>query len=304
MEMNRAAGIEDMVGAIRRRTLLDKYGRDGGATVLEALNLPLRLNRFSWGGLYLLLAGYADRLCGAETEEIAVSVELLCLSSKILDDLADGDNPALADAIGESGAVFLFTDLLVDCLRRLNRVSEEPDRLYAYLQEALHGEWIDVSRTAFDGMDEERYMTEILPKSAAFFKIVAFLADPGRREFWEAFCDSAAAATQLLNDLHGVFSEGKSDLARLRPTLPLIKALDMPEEYGRAETARLLRGCAAGDVPQEAARERLAASGALEYCAIIREMHKERCAELLRTRFPEEQERNARLLDYLGLGPE
>ncbi|WP_165861332.1 polyprenyl synthetase family protein [Paenibacillus paeoniae] len=301
--METAAVVEDIILDIQGRTLFHKYNKNDGSELLTVINLPHRMKQFSWGILYLYLRSFKRESITPASIEAAANIELLCLASKIMDDVLDGDNVELEEYIGRSNAIILITDLMFESLKNLHDLSPGEEG-YGYLQSALSGEWVDVNRTVLDGMSEKLYYNEILPKTVGVLKYVAAVADVDRKVFWEEFFTHAGIALQIGNDLHAVFDERKSDIARLKPTLPLLKAMDHADESKRAELKALYASFAEGRCSMEEVKKAIIESGALEYCILIREMCKETCTRMLLVHFPEDRVLVHEFLTYLRLAGE
>ncbi|KGE19802.1 polyprenyl synthetase family protein [Paenibacillus wynnii] len=298
--MNTETIIEEIFTEINERTLFDKYNNGSEAGILQVIDLRHMLKQFSWGLLYLYIYSFRNKPIVKEDITLAANIEMLCLSSKILDDLLDEDKPAIAESIGNNNVIFLFADLLIESLSRLHTHSSN-ERGYVHLQSAMLGEWMDVNKTVIDGITEQQYLNQILPKTVAILKLVAAFADPEEQVFWEKFLTYAGTAMQLSNDLHAVFNDTKSDLPKLKPTLPLLKMLEISDENTKAEMKMTLVSYAAGGISIAALREAIIASGSLEYCILTRELCKDKCSQMLYERFPENVNLNAGLLMYLGL---
>lgn len=298
--MDTATMVEEIMGDIQSRTLFDKYNQGTDAGILQVIDLRHRLHQFSWGVLYLYISSFRNKPLTGEDIAMAANIEMLCLSSKLLDDLLDEDNPAASECIGKNNVIFLFADLLIDSLKRLHKQSSG-EQGYELLQSAMLGEWLDVNRTVLDGISEHQYYNEILPKTVAVFKYVAAAADPAELDFWGEFFTCAGTAMQLGNDLHAVFSDVKSDLPKLKPTLPLLKTLEVTDERKRLEMKEAFLSFAAGNSSRDTLREAISASGSLEYCILTRELCIEKCIRMLYGHFPGNPSLAAELLKYLSL---
>lgn len=280
--------LEQIYLEIERRPLFAKYDRLSEERILHRIQFKQEISRFSWGSLYMQIHSLRAFSDEQPSVEIAADLELIGFASRMLDDLVDEDNPRIEQSIGRANTLILFTEILIESFGRLHRLLPgESERIQQELAGALHGEWTDINRTALDGLGERDYMQQILPKTASIFKLVALCADPGRMKFWDEFLTYASLALQLSNDMAALYVESKSDLGKLRPTLPILKAVDVEDEEVRKRRSLAMRSYAAGSGSLEAARSAIEESGALEYCYLIRELHKEKCREMLSEQFPD-----------------
>lgn len=294
--------LEQIYLEIERRPLFAKYAFCSAEPVLHILKLREDLLRFSWGTLYIQihkLGRNADRL---PSIEIAADLELIGFASRMLDNLVDEDDPRIEQQIGRANTLLLFTEVLVESFGRLQRFL--PDRsaaIQTYLMRALSGEWADVNRTAVDGIGETEYMQHILPKTSSIFKLAALCGDPDDMEFWDEFLDYASLALQLANDMAALYAEAKSDLSKLRPTLPILKTVDVEDPHVKENRSRILRAYAANPKDAEAVRAAIEESGSLEYCYLVRELHKEKCREMLSEQFSDRLAQTEALFRLLQL---
>ncbi|WP_172196875.1 polyprenyl synthetase family protein [Saccharibacillus qingshengii] len=278
--------LEEIYLEIERRPLFEKYDRQWEEPILHILKLKEELARFSWGSFYVQIHKLGSASYTLPSIEIAADLELIGFASRMLDNLVDEDNPRIEQRIGRANTLLLFTEILIESFGRLQRLLPDAgEAIQQYLMSALHGEWMDINRTALDGMAEREYMQQILPKTSSIFKLIALCGDPGGMKFWDEFLDYAGLAFQLSNDMAGLYAETKSDLRMLRPTLPILKAVDVDDERIKAQRSRIIRAYATGEETLEAARSAIEESGALEYCYLIRELHKEKCREMLSEQF-------------------
>lgn len=297
--------LEQIWLEIERRPLFAKYDRLSEEPILHKIKLKEEISRFSWGSLYIEIHSLGTSLDENPSIEIAANLELIGFASRMLDDLVDEDNPRIEQNIGRANTLLLFTEILIESFGQLHRlVPGESERIQRELASALHGEWTDINFTALDGVGERDYMQQILPKTASIFKLVAVCADPGRTEFWDEFLTYASLALQLSNDMAALYVETKSDLGKLRPTLPILKAIDVEDEEVRERRILAMRAYAAGNGTLEDARSAIEESGALEYCYLIRELHKEKCREMLSEQFPDRLAQTEALFRFLRLEAE
>ncbi|HEY2492937.1 MAG TPA: class 1 isoprenoid biosynthesis enzyme [Paenibacillus sp.] len=297
--MNIAAMRESIDEEIRGRDLFKKYNTVSSIDILEVIDLKERLEQFSWGILYLYIHSFKNDQIGKQDIAIAANVEMLCLSSKILDDFLDEDT-SISEIISKQNIVLLFTNFLIESLKHLCYHPSYEHGL-VYLQEAIYGEWLDVNKTVLDGITEQEYLDNIIQKTVSIFKFVAVFANPEERSLWDDFSIYAGTAMQLSNDINAIFNDGKSDLLKLKPTLPLLKSLNVLNEDKKAEMERMFSSILKGDTCLDPIREAITASGSLDYCLLLRELYKEKCTELLNEHFPEKELLVQELLEYLEL---
>lgn len=299
---NEKSLIERIYLEIERRPFFEKYARRSEEPILHTMKLKEELCRFSWGHLYVQIHKLGSASNEPPSLAVAADLELIGFVSRMLDDLVDEDNPRVEQQLGRANTLILFTEILIDSFGRLQRLMPgESERIQRDLMSALHGEWTDINFTALDGIGELEYMQRILPKTSSIFKLVAACADPGRAKFWDGFMTCASFALQLSNDMAAIYAEAKSDLSKLRPTLPLLKAIDVEDERVRTERIRVMRSYAAGEGTPEDVRSAIEESGALEYCYLIRELNKEKCREMLGEQFPDRLAQTEELFRLLTL---
>ncbi|MEJ8303499.1 polyprenyl synthetase family protein [Saccharibacillus sacchari] len=273
---------------IEQRPLFKKYDRLSEQPILHILKLKENMNRFSWGKFYIQIHKLGNASKQPPSIQIAADLELIGFASRMLDNLVDEDDPHVERHIGRANTLILFTEILIESFGQLQRLlPDESEQIQHYLMSALSGEWTDINRTAADGISEREYMQHILPKTSSVFKLVAVCGDAGNMTFWDEFLDYAGLAFQLSNDMAGLYAETKSDLLMLRPTLPILKAVDVQDERLAAERSRIMCSYASGEGTLESVRSVIEDSGALEYCYLIRELHKEKCREMLSQQFPD-----------------
>lgn len=294
--------IEQIHLGIIRRPFFRKYNSLYGEPILNIMRLKEELHRFSWGDFYFQIHKLG---CVADTPpsiEIAVNLELVGLASRMLDNLVDEDDPRIEQRIGRANTLLLFTEILVESFGRLQRlVPGGSGEIQRYLMSALKGEWADVNHTALDRIVETEYMRCILPKSSSIFKLAAFCGNPNDMKFWDEFLDYASLALQLANDMAAIYAESKSDLRKLRPTLPMLKIVDVENTQVKSKRSQLMRAYAAGEQIAEEVRIMIEESGTLEYCYLIREIHKEKCREMLNEHFPDRLAQTKELFRLLQL---
>lgn len=294
--------LEQIYLEIARRPLFEKYAGCSSETILHILKLREDLFRFSWGNLYIQIHKLVRAADLPPSIEVAADLELIGFASRMLDNLVDEDDPRMEQQIGRANTLLLFTEVLVESFGRLQRFL--PDRsaaIQTYLMHALSGEWADVNRTALDGIGETEYRQQILPKTSSIFKLAALCGDPDHMEFWEEFLDYASLALQLANDMAALYAEEKSDLSKLRPTLPILKTIDVADPSLREERIRILRAYSAGKGDLETVRAAIEESGSLEYCYLVRELHKEKCREMLSEQFSDRLAQTEALFRLLQL---
>ncbi|WP_143536161.1 polyprenyl synthetase family protein [Saccharibacillus sp. O23] len=271
---------------IARRPLFEKYAFCSSEPILHILKLEEEIRRFSWGNLYIQIHKLGRAEETLPSIEIAADLELVGLASRMLDNLVDEDDPHIEQRIGRANTLLLFTEILVESFGRLQRlIPNASEEIQQHLMSALSGEWADINRTALDGIGEQEYMRRILPKTSSIFKLAALCGDPDRMGFWREFMDYASLALQLANDMAALYAEAKSDLSKLRPTLPILKTVDVEDARVKEERSRILRAYAAGQEESEKVRAAIEESGSLEYCYLVRELHKEKCREMLSEEF-------------------
>lgn len=287
MDFTREVFLEEVYQELASRTLFDKYDRQSGQQIMQLSDFRERMQRFSWSELYLRIHGLGNDSSKPFSVELAADLELIAFSSQVLDDILDEDNKEFEQSIGRANMMILFTEILLTSLHRLQSFdSKKINQIYVYLLQALQSEWMDVNCSLLDEMDDETYIQNILPKSSAVFKLVAYYADEPNIEFWDEFFTYASLRLQLSNDLAAIYNLKKSDLKKLKPTLPLLKVLDIQDEHTRFKRSHFFLTYALGLEQIKNLHKKIEESGTLEYCRLLQALYQEKCTVMLRERFP------------------
>lgn len=260
---------------------LDKYTAVYKEPLMAHLGLNSKLKHFSWGLLYIHLRQLCTKNSEVPPIEEAASFELLGLATELLDDILDGDNPAI-NRITPQDFLFFYTEILLRASYTLG--AQEGDSKGLHLIEgALKGEWADTHRTVSPGITEAYYFDHTVKKSTAFFKFIAYHAARHSNRFTELeeVMECIAQITQIANDLKGIYCTEKKDIETLAPTLPLIKYIERDPEahYG------LLLSFHSKNIPYDTLIESIEASGAIDYCVYIMNTYKRHLIELIDTHF-------------------
>lgn len=183
---------------------------------------------------YRLFGGKGD-----EIQRIAAGIELLILSSDILDDLQDQDAPAKPwMQIPEPEAMNVVMGLLLIGQQAIIHGAAEADiRLQAseLVQEkllcSLNGQMTDIRN---EMQDIEHYVEMTKEKSASLFVMscgLGALYSRGRRHpAVEEYAEYMGLSAQLSNDCKDLFNWGeKNDFTARKRTLPMLYLLDSVE---------------------------------------------------------------------------
>lgn len=198
-----------------------------------------------WSDLTFLVA----ELFEVEKEQVipvAIAVEMALLAGDIFDDLVDQDNKDeiwSTLTVGETiiAANWIYTKaysiinqtskiyLSDPCKVKLTQIITE------HIGQACIGQWKELNSNVFDSSEDE-YVQCISLKSGKLVEMV-FLAVAvlNKKSASSIHLCSAAGmnlgiAIQIENDMIDLMSPHKSDLPRLSPSIPLLKALESSRE--------------------------------------------------------------------------
>lgn len=251
------------------RTLLLIPLRQPGKTLHPSGEHPL------WPSLVLATsaaAGGADHIA----VRVAAAVELFMAALDVFDDVEDGDQSAIIDAAGLPQATNVATALLLLAQQTLlaladtglaaARVLRLARTLTAAGVEATGGQHGDLAAEADRPISATEAHTIAQQKAGALTAGAAALGallgtdDPEVVALYRAWGLHFGTLAQIQNDIRDAEApDVKSDLARGKSTLPLIYA----------------RGTEPGETTT------LAASGALHFAWVIREIERQACEDLL-----------------------
>lgn len=204
--------------------------------------------------MIVLLAARALGYQGASHIELAAIVEFIHTATLLHDDVVDGSdqrrNRDTANAVWGNAASVLVGDFLysrsfemmvaIDNMRVMDILSTATNRI-------AEGEVLQLLNCNDPDTDETRYREVILRKTATLFEAGARLAGvisnttPAQEDALAAYGLHLGMAFQMIDDALDYGSSnadiGKNigdDLAEGKPTLPLIRALEVGDEISRA----------------------------------------------------------------------
>lgn len=170
---------------------------------------------------------------------VAAGVELLILSSDILDDLQDQDAPSMpwmqippAEALNVAvGLLLVGQQSLIQLLHepniRLSALELVQDKLLC----SLNGQMTDLQN---DVEDTDKYLEMIKEKSASLFVMAcglgALMASGERHYLVEEYAEYMGLSAQLNNDCQDIFNwSEKGDFKRRKRTFPILYLMECVE---------------------------------------------------------------------------
>ncbi|MHC5227845.1 polyprenyl synthetase family protein [Enterococcus sp. LJL99] len=289
--------IETLYQSIINKEFLKKYDRNLETAILDKLCILDQLKKFSWSTFCChLFALYPHR--DFPDEDLLISLDLLGIATRILDDLIDDDNP-LVQEIGPKLSLLLCVDLLTHSLSNLSSNYASSEAL-SFLQQALEGEFYDLTLTLKEDISEKDYFDSIIKKSTDFFLFVlsCLPLSEKEKEFWHPLLKKIGTAVQIKNDIHGLIKSDSSDISALKATFPLIKFV---ESNPKSNLSFLINNEPSTTFKQEL-MNKLDESGTLDYSILILTLHQNDILASLTNEFPEKSEQIMSFLNYINLG--
>ncbi len=237
---------------------------------------------------------------------LAATTSLLFLGMDILDDLADGDQPAHwagygAGEINLAAATLLCAipqlaiaelDAPADCINAMQQ------RLAEGLLQMSAGQQRDLALAGSEeaGADEVQAILGTKGEEMAIFAALAAHLAGATTEIVEtcaALGRAIGTAGQLSSDCYDIFTDPDSrDLAHGTRTLPIALHLERQTGEERARFLALLDQAREDAGMREAVRQRLIASGEMRHCAFITEVYCQRAYRALEQMNPLEPARS------------
>lgn len=289
--------IETLYQSIINKEFLKKYDRNLETAILDKLCILDQLKKFSWSTFCChLFALYPHQ--DFPDEDLLISLDLLGIATRILDDLIDDDNP-LVQEIGPKLSLLLCVDLLTHSLSNLSSNYASSEAL-SFLQQALEGEFYDLTLTLKEDISEKDYFDSIIKKSTDFFLFVlsCLPLSEKEKEFWHPLLKKIGTAVQIKNDIHGLIKSDSSDISALKATFPLIKFV---ESNPKSNLSFLINNEPSTTFKQEL-MNKLDESGTLDYSILILTLHQNDILVSLTNEFPEKSEQIMSFLNYINLG--
>ncbi|PYZ98741.1 hypothetical protein CR205_09245 [Alteribacter lacisalsi] len=221
----------------------------------------------------------------------AAAMELLILSIDIYDDLQDGDNNDAVWMKESPGVALNLANALAvvsqDCLAKGSSLSLNSQLLHAvhkYLLSAAVGQYRDIENTI---STEEDYLEMLRLKSGSLTSMAAsvgYMLTEERKEEEQIRRLSALVGIigQIDNDMLAIqLIDQKSDMKLKKRTLPVFYLLDQRRNdlitryySGELRWEDLVRN-------KQVVKRELAASGAVQYTAVVREIYKQKYKALI-----------------------
>jgi len=252
---------------------------------------------FSWGEFAFHTSSLLDEENGEFNNlKLAASVELLILSTDILDDLVDNDIATETfNILSVPQALILANTLLMESLhlivKNTNKKSTELfDIVHKNLINAGNGQWQDISFSIdHTFVSENQYFSLIKKKSCSIIQLIFELYNLKYDSTLEEIATYIGYSWQLKNDAQDILSHFKNDLIHKKATLPIIKALEYSNEIDEGILAKQLKLININNPNQELLNEirnYIKKTGAIDYCIILSTLYINKAKALLKQHFP------------------
>ena len=235
---------------------------------------------------------------------VAAACAAFYLGLDLQDSILDNELEAFWRARGPGSAdlasASLFGPLPQLSLDRLREQGTPPETLWALarqfadaLMAVMAGQHEDVVSTDLARVSLEDSRATMEYKSGAAFSLLARAGatlateDPDEIGAYAAFGRCYGVAMQLINDMHGVWSEAASqDLLNGRPTFPIVHALTVLDADRRGRLLRLLALARESEEHHDAVRAMLTEAGSARYADAIVWLYRERARKHLAAASP------------------
>ncbi|MCL1949815.1 MAG: hypothetical protein FWF59_08795 [Turicibacter sp.] len=283
-----------IINHLSQHPIFQKYNEFFELDLMKLLRIDQRIRFFSWGELYLNLRSLQHPTREDDSITVATSIEVFCLAAKILDDMLDGDS-SLEHFLNRDNVLLLYTELLTDTFQKLS-IHPAFSLAIVHLADSVNGEFNDINLCPISHtFTKQDYVRTVLPKTSSIIKFICTLAGMDET-FIDFFAESYGYLLQVKNDLKGIYSHTKNDLKKIRPTLPLIKALDS------AQGVKLRTILESPDFLVEDAKQLILASGSLEYYSFRMQDKYELLSKYLNGCYPNASDTANQLLSMLSKG--
>ncbi|MGG0337196.1 polyprenyl synthetase family protein [Priestia aryabhattai] len=240
---------------------------------------------------------------------IASAIELLILSSDIIDDLVDYDQKGIFRKIlPDSKALTLSNALLMESFHLLVAYSrsEAVNNLSVVircLKTACIGQWRDLSFIAGNiNANEEIYFQLVKQKSVSFIQLIFGLNEVKKDPILENISTYIGFSGQLKNDARDILSASSNDLKQQKATLPLIKAIEYSIEKDNGLLLRKLKELECDQFNQQLICEiqtYIMKTGSIDYCLVLAKFYINQAKSLLNQRFPHKKVYTKQLIQLL-----
>lgn len=241
--------------------------------------------------------------------EHAAAIELLILSTDIIDDIIDDDISAeTLNTLSKPHALMLSNALLIKSVYLLvkNSISNPIEsfiKINKNLLNANNGQWRDHSFTIdTTTATEENYFGLIKKKSCSLIQLIFELYDLKEDTVLKEISTYIGYSGQIKNDVRDIFSIFKSDIAHKKATLPIIKALEYSREKDGGILAKMFKQIEENYPSSEIINEikiYIEKSGAIDYCLILEKMYINKTKILLNQHFSNRKIQVANLIELL-----
>lgn len=275
------------------------YDQDLVRKIYEELHMKGKIfsnqeNIFSWG---LFLKHLSFLIHGKDSHRdsftaIAAAIELLILSTDIVDEIIDDDND-LMKSMTLAEAVIISNALLIDAFDLIlehtpKDVHTALSNVFKQLKTACNGEWQELKLVVnSDIPSEQDYFRVVRQKSASLIQLVCVLANPKQPQLLSNVATNIGIAGQLKNDANDIFVDTKTDLILKKATLPVIKAIEFSLEKDNGLLLKKFQELTQHNIKLiEKIRNYIQKTGAIDYCIILSELYMKKAIQELYALFP------------------
>ncbi|MBB4826384.1 competence protein ComQ [Sporosarcina luteola] len=252
---------------------------------------------FTWGEFSYYIFSLFDCEDQSKITARAAGIELLILSTDIIDDLIDNDYCSETFTIlSKSEALLLSNALLMESISLLviniDQINPLKD-IRKNLINACNGQWQDLYFTIdIPTVTEEQYFHLIKQKSASLFRLIFDLNSKKDETLFEQISTFLGYSGQIRNDVKDIFSENKNDLKQKKATLPVIKALEHSIEKDDGFLLKKLNLISAKNEDSHLLNEistYINKTGAISYCLILAKLYENKAKALITQCFPNKE---------------
>lgn len=251
---------------------------------------------FSWGEFsFLVFSLFDDNEYIENKLASAAAIELLILSTDLIDDLVDEDISAeCLTIVSEKEALMLANALLIESIRLLVKYSiKEPNDAYFRVNQLLlhanNGQWKDMSFTVDGQLKlEEEYFKLIEKKSCSLIQLIFDLFNMSGDFPINEIPKYIGYSWQIKNDVRNIISNEKSDILFKKATLPIIKALEYSFETDKGQLVKMFEGLHSNTENLyliTKIEDYIKKSGAIDYCCILEKIYIQKSKKMIKGYF-------------------
>ena len=264
---------------------------------------------FSWGEFSYHVFSLLIEDIKVDKIAHAAAIELLILSTDIIDDLIDDDmSIEYISVFSKSNALILSNALLIESIYLLVKSSvinpiESFTLINKNLLNANNGQWQDYSFTINSiTATEENYFELIKKKSCSLIHLIFDLYNLRKDPILEEISSYIGFSWQIKNDVTNILSDTKSDITQKKATLPIIKALEFSQEKDDGLLFKMFEEINKDQSNLESLKEiqdYIKNTGAIDYCIILEKIYIRKSEKLLKKHFPNKEIQVGNLLEFL-----